>query len=106
VSPVLDTLLSRLSVRGLPPEHVPGLVREVFRVVAEGGSFTSGPVNSRLERLEWGKTLLDETTLQLVSCLLHTECGYRGRRYAVESKRARSSRYPSKYSRSNQESDQ
>lgn len=83
MSSVLDTLFSRLSVRGLPPEHVPGLVREVFRIVADSGFLTSGVVNSRLERLGWGGQVLDETTFQLIVSFLETECRYRVRRCAV-----------------------
>lgn len=83
MSSVLDTLFSRLSVRGLPSEHVPGLIREVCRIVADSRFLTSGVVNSRLERLGWGGQVLDETTFRLIASLLETECGYRVRRYAV-----------------------
>jgi hypothetical protein len=98
VSSVIDSLFNRLSVRGLPPEHVPGLIREVYRIVTDSGFFTSAAVNSRLEQLGWGGQVLDESAFQLIVSLLETECGCWVRRCAVETNQACSSHYPSKRS--------
>jgi len=83
MSTVAVSLLSRLSARGVPPNHVSGLIRDVCAVVAEGGFSTSSLVNERLERLGWGKEALDETTFQLIVSILENEWGYRVRRFAV-----------------------
>jgi hypothetical protein len=83
MSPVAESLFSRLSARGVPPGHVPGLIRDVCSIVGDGGYFTSHVVNQRLERLGWGKEALDETVFQLIVSLLEDEWGYRVRRLAV-----------------------
>ncbi|HVO83008.1 MAG TPA: hypothetical protein VMU60_01140 [Syntrophobacteria bacterium] len=82
-STVVEALFSRLSARGVPPNHVPGLIRDVCSIVGDGGLFTSGLVNERLERLGWGKETLDETTFQLIVSVLEDEWGYRVRRFAL-----------------------
>jgi hypothetical protein len=61
-----EALFRRLSARGVPPNHVPGLIREVCSILGERGRPTSYLVNQRLERLGWGKDALDETTFQLI----------------------------------------
>ena len=80
---VAESLLSRLSARGVLPNHVPGLIRDVCSIVGEGGLVASRLVNQRLERLGWGKEALDETTFQLIVSMLEDEKGYRVRRVAV-----------------------
>jgi hypothetical protein len=75
MSAVAEALFSRLSARGVPPDHVPGLIREVCSIVGDGGLFTSGLVNKRLERLGWGKEALDETTFQLIVSVLEDDGG-------------------------------
>ncbi|HYR02003.1 MAG TPA: hypothetical protein VES58_01565 [Syntrophobacteria bacterium] len=73
VSTVAESLFSRLSARGVPPNQVPGLIRDVCSIVGDGGFYTSFLVNQRLERLGWGKEALDETTFQLIVSILGNE---------------------------------
>ena len=70
ISTVAASLISRLSARGVPPHHAPGLIRDVCSTLGEGGPSTCYVVNQRLERLGWGPEALDETTFQLIVSVL------------------------------------
>jgi len=70
MSSVAESLFSRLSARGVPPNHVPGLIRDVCSIAEDGGLLTSYLVNRGLERLGWGKETLDEATFQLIVSIL------------------------------------
>ena len=83
--PALQLLLYRLTERGVFPDHVPALVRDVLWIIGEGGVFTTRLVNARLEKLRWGSELLDETSFQLIVYILESEWGYRVRQYAPNS---------------------
>jgi hypothetical protein len=83
ISTLAESLFSRLLARGVPSSHVPGLIRDVCSIVGDGGLFTPGLVNERLERLGWGKEPLDEMTFQLIVSILEDEWGYRVRRFTV-----------------------
>jgi hypothetical protein len=62
---------------------MPGLMRDVFWFIGEGGLFTSQLVNAWLAGLGWAPNLLDETTFQLIVSILESEWGYRVRHYGV-----------------------
>ncbi len=83
MSTVAEALFSRLSARGVPANHVPGLIRDVCSIAGDGGLFTPYLVNQRLERLGWGKEALDEMTFQLIVSVLEDEWGCRVRRLAM-----------------------
>jgi len=61
-----ELLVSRLSDKGVVSSHVPGLMRDVRNIVREGGYFTVGNVNNRLESLGWGGDILDEWIFELI----------------------------------------
>ena len=82
ISP-MEQLVSLLTHRGILPDHIPGLVRNVLGVIREGGLFTTYSVNKQLEQLGWGCEPLDETSFQLIVHILETEWGYRVRHYRV-----------------------
>ena len=81
----LELLVYRLIQRGFPRDHIPRLVRDVIRIIGEGGVFTTRLVNVRLGQLGWGYELLDETSFQLIVHILESEWGYRVRHYAPTS---------------------
>ena len=81
----LELLTYRLIQRGFSPDHIPKLMRDVIRIVGEGGVFTTKLVNVRLGQLGWGCELLDETSFQLSVHFLESEWGYRVRHYASTS---------------------
>jgi hypothetical protein len=85
MTPPLQLLIYRLTERGILLDHIPALVRDVLRIIGEGGVFTARLVNARLEQLGWGSELLDETSFQLIVYILESEWGYRVRHYAPNS---------------------
>jgi hypothetical protein len=66
---IIEVLLRRLSHRGVSPDEVPWLIRDVLNAV--GGPEESGvnAVNQRLSILGWDEELLDEVSLALIICL-------------------------------------
>ena len=85
MAPLLRLLIYHLTERGIPLDHIPALVRDVLRIIGEGGIFTTRLVNARLGQLGWGFELLDETSFQLIVHILESEWGYRVRHYAPSS---------------------
>ena len=85
MTPPLQLLIYRLTERGILLDHIPALVRDVLRIIGEGGVFTTRLVNARLGQLGWGSELLDETSFQLIVYILESEWGYRVRHYAPNS---------------------
>lgn len=73
----LQLLIHRLGQRGVFPDHIPGLVRNVLRLISDGGLFTTRLVNEQLEHLGWGSETLDETSFQLIVYILESDWGYR-----------------------------
>ena len=85
MAPLLQLLIYRLTERGILLDHIPALVRDVVRIIGEGGVFTTRLVNARLRQLGWGSELLDETSFQLILQILESEWGYGVRHYAPNS---------------------
>ena len=85
MTPPFQLLIYRLTERGILLDHIPALVRDVVRIIGEGGVFTTRLVNARLEQLGWGSELLDEKSFQLIVQILETEWGYGVRHYAPNS---------------------
>lgn len=81
----LQLLIAGLTRRGVFPDHIPGVVRNVLHIIKDGGAFTTGLVNQQLEQLGWGREVLDEISFQLIVYILESEWGYRVRHYQVGS---------------------
>ena len=81
----VQLLIYRLTERGVWPDHIPGLMRNVLRLIGAGGMFTTTLVNAHLEQLGWGSEVLDETCFQLIVFILESEWGYRVRHYHSDS---------------------
>ena len=79
----LEILICRLTERGITHTRVPGFIRDVFHIIADGGLFTTDLVNSWLENLGWGQEVLDETSFQLIVYVLESERSYRVRHYRI-----------------------
>jgi hypothetical protein len=73
VDRILGLLLIKLTHKGLPSVEVQRLVKDVANIVKDGGDFTVNIVNSRLENLGWERGLIDESTLNLIICLMENE---------------------------------
>ena len=79
----LEILMFRLAERGIAHTRVPGIIRDVFHIIIDGGLFTTDLVNSWLEQLGWGEEVLDETSFQLIVYILESEWGYRVSHYSI-----------------------
>jgi hypothetical protein len=85
MTPKLKSLILQLSERGISPNHVPALIRNVLHIIGGGGLFTTKMVNEHLQQLGWGPDALDETSFQLIVYILESEWGYRVNHYNVSS---------------------
>jgi len=71
-----NVLLRKLSSRGLAPVQIPRFVKDVVNIVSDGGEFTTGMINGKLETLGWDRGILDPFTLELILALLCSEGNY------------------------------
>ena len=70
---IVDLLLLKLSSKGLPPEQVARLVKDVLNMVNDSGDLPVTAVNQRLAYLGWEEGILDEFTYELIIYLLENE---------------------------------
>jgi hypothetical protein len=70
---IVDLLVVKLSLKGLPPGQVARLVKDVLNMVNDSGDLLVTEVNQRLAYLGWGEEILDEFTYELIIYLLENE---------------------------------
>jgi hypothetical protein len=63
---IMESLLMRLSHKGVSPDRVPWLIRDVLSGVGSGKETSAAMLNRRLAILGWEEEILDETTLALI----------------------------------------
>ena len=73
---VCATLFWRWSSHGLRPAEINRLVKNVFNLLRQGGSFTVAFVNYELESMGWPVSVMDEYSFELIIFLLETEFDY------------------------------
>ncbi len=73
---ICATLFWRLSSHGLQSTEVNKLVKDVFNLLREGGSFTVAFVNYELESMGWSKAIMDDYSFELIIYLLENEFDY------------------------------
>lgn len=73
---ICATLFWRLSSFGLSPENINRLVKDVFNLLRDGGSFTVSFINYELQRLGWKQDVMDECSFELIIFLLENEFDY------------------------------
>ena len=66
---IIDVLLRRLSHKGVSPDEVPWLIRDVLHAVSGAGEPAVDAVNRRLAVLGWNEETLDEVSFGLIICL-------------------------------------
>lgn len=74
---ICATLFWRLSSHGLRPIEINRLVKDVFNLLRNGGSFTVAFVNYELEQLGWKNSIMDEYSFELIIFLLENEFEYK-----------------------------
>ena len=70
---IFNTLLSRLSSKGLAPQEVPCLIRDVLNIINNGGEFTVRTISEKLENLGWKEQIMDEFIFELILYLLEND---------------------------------
>ena len=73
---ICATLFWRLSSLGLQSLEVNKLVKDVFNLLRDGGSFTISYVNYELENIGWAESIMDEYSFELIIYLLENEFDY------------------------------
>jgi hypothetical protein len=69
VKEVIEVLLSRVAHKGVSPDEVPWLIRDVLNAVGAAGEPAVDAVNRRLAMLGWDEEILDEVSFALIICL-------------------------------------
>lgn len=69
------SLLWRLAEKGHSPEEIHRMVKDVFNVIRNGGSFTVAIVNAEMEGFGWPPSVIDEGTLKMIVGLFESELG-------------------------------
>ena len=77
------SLLCRLAVKGYSPEEINRMVKDVFNVVREGGSFTVSIINTEMEGLGWPPSVIDEVTFEMMVKLFESELGFSVKSHTV-----------------------
>ena len=73
---IVDLLLCKLCKKGLTPEEIPRLVKDVLNILRETRDFTPTVINRQLETLGWGETIVDPFIFELTIALLDMEGAY------------------------------
>ena len=66
---IIEVLLSRVAHRGVSPDEVPWLIRDVLNAVGQVREPAVDSVNRRLAMLGWDEEVLDEFSFALIICL-------------------------------------
>jgi hypothetical protein len=67
---VIDSILHKLTGKGLIVAEIPRLIRDVLNIVRDETESSAVDVNRRLESLGWEKGILDGYTFELILFLL------------------------------------
>jgi hypothetical protein len=70
VKQIIEVLLSRVAHRGVSPDEVPWLIRDVLNAVSQGREPAVDSINRRLAMLGWDEEILDEVSFTLIICLV------------------------------------
>jgi len=70
------SLLWHLAEKGHSPDEIHRMVKDVFHLIRDGGSFTVAIVNEAMEGRGWPPSILDETTFNMMVGLFESEMGF------------------------------
>lgn len=73
---VCTSLFWHLSGKGLGPTEVNRLVKDVFCILQDGGTFTVGFINHQLNGMGWTGHIIDEDAIELVLAILVNDFQY------------------------------
>jgi len=66
----LKFLVQHMATKGLGPQMISGLIRDVANILLDCRYITRTLVNEKLAYLGWDQSILDETSLQLIIFIL------------------------------------
>ncbi len=71
-----SSLFWHLTEKGLAPAEVNRLVKDLFCILQDGGTFTVGFINHQLHDMGWTGHMIDEAAIELVLTILENEFEY------------------------------
>jgi len=74
---VLPVLCRRLYQKGLMPIEVKRITKDILNIIGHGGFYNAGILNQKLERLGWGKNIVDNYIFDLILYYLEWEGTYK-----------------------------
>ena len=81
-SDVCATLLWEMSSRGIKSSEISNLVKDVYKLIEDGGSFTIDWINERLAERGW-EYQIDEFCFELILSLFENELDYSVNSYTL-----------------------
>ena len=74
---VLPVLCQRFYNKGLMPIEIKRLTRDILNIIGNGGFYNAGILNKKLERLGWGKNIVDNYIFELILYYFEYEGTYK-----------------------------
>ena len=78
---VLPVLCRRFYSKGLMPIEIKRLTRDILIIIGHGGFFNADIMNQKLERLGWGKNIVDNYIFEMLLYYLECEGTYKVEAY-------------------------
>ncbi|HAY39555.1 MAG TPA: hypothetical protein DCY53_09575 [Desulfobacteraceae bacterium] len=74
---VLLVLCQRFYNKGRLPIEIKRLTRDILNIIGNGGFYNAGILNQKLERLGWGKNIVDNFIFELILYYFEYEGTYK-----------------------------
>ena len=74
---VLPVLCRRFYDKGLMPIEIKRVIRDILNIIGNGGFYNAGILNQKLERLGWGKNIVDNFIFELILYYFEYEGTYK-----------------------------
>jgi hypothetical protein len=74
---VLPVLCRRFYSKGLMPIEIKRLTRDILNIIGRGGFYNADIMNQKLERLGWGKNIVDNYIFEMLLYYLECEGTYK-----------------------------
>jgi hypothetical protein len=78
---VLPVLCRRFYSKGLMPIEIKRLTRDILNIIGHGGFYNADIMNQKLERLGWGKNIVDNYIFEMLLYYLECEGTYKVEAY-------------------------
>lgn len=83
---ILPVLCQRLYNKGLKDIEIIRLTKDILNIIDDGGLYNAGILNKKLERLGWGKNIVDNFIFELLLYYLECEGTYKIEAYIKKTK--------------------